>query len=235
MFVLIAAEVESTRTSVREEIEAANRVASQLLGRLAEVYSRVGGPDLVLQFLQQLGRVRANEVSLRTADRRSPVSLAAGHVQGRTRGAGVVRTSIGAATVRLIHFRCAAAYCSWCKRSHRERCSTPGTTSPGFAAFAAAMFVVVNALAFWSVKRALEPFPVIAEGLERVQRGDLSFRLPLLAGSEAQTIGIAFNRMAQAVEDKVLAERKARMPRRAWRNGGKWLRWPTNASKKSGA
>src|SRR5580658_9870426 len=65
--VLIAAEVESTRTSVREEIEAANRVASQLLGRLAAVYSQVGGPDLVLNFLQQLGRVRANEVSLQSA------------------------------------------------------------------------------------------------------------------------------------------------------------------------
>src|SRR5580658_9479603 len=67
LIVLIAAEVESTRTSVREEIEAANRVASQLLGRLAAVYSQVGGPDLVLQFLQRLGRVRANEVSLQTA------------------------------------------------------------------------------------------------------------------------------------------------------------------------
>src|SRR5258706_899138 len=67
MVVLIAAEVQSTRNSVREEIEAANRVASQLLGRLAGVYSQVGGPDLVLQFLQQLGRVRANEVSLLSA------------------------------------------------------------------------------------------------------------------------------------------------------------------------
>src|ERR1700693_1801701 len=67
VIVLIAAEIQSARTSVREEIEAANRVASQLLGRLTAVYSRVGGPDLVLQFLQQLGRVRANEVSLQTA------------------------------------------------------------------------------------------------------------------------------------------------------------------------
>ena len=66
LIVLILAEVDSTRTSVREEIEAANRVASQLLGRLAGVYSQVGGPDLVLEFLQQLGRVRSNEVSLQS-------------------------------------------------------------------------------------------------------------------------------------------------------------------------
>ena len=61
---LIAAEIQSTRESVREEIEAANRVASQLLGQLASVYSAIGGPDLVLQFVHQLGRVRANEVYL---------------------------------------------------------------------------------------------------------------------------------------------------------------------------
>jgi two-component system sensor histidine kinase UhpB len=38
----------------------------------------------------------------------------------------------------------------------------------------------------------------------------LSHRLPPLAGHEASTIGTAFNRMAQAVEDKVRAERQAR-------------------------
>ena len=37
--------------------------------------------------------------------------------------------------------------------------------------------------------------------------GDLAFRLPDLAGFEAHTIGAAFNRMAQAVQDKVQAER----------------------------
>src|ERR1041385_218936 len=64
--VLCVAEVRSTRDSVREEIEAANRVASQLLGRLAAIYSREGGSDLTLQFLQQLGRVRANDIILKS-------------------------------------------------------------------------------------------------------------------------------------------------------------------------
>ena len=76
-------------------------------------------------------------------------------------------------------------------------------------AAAAIMLVIVNGLAFWSVGRALAPFPVIASGLERIQRGDLEYRLPALAGAEAQAIGTAFNRMAQAVQDKVQAERKA--------------------------
>ncbi len=42
VLVLIAAEIEDTRSSVREEIEAANRVGSQLLGRLVAIYSREG-------------------------------------------------------------------------------------------------------------------------------------------------------------------------------------------------
>jgi two-component system sensor histidine kinase UhpB len=68
----------------------------------------------------------------------------------------------------------------------------------------------VNALAFWLVGRALAPFPVIVEGLERVESGDLGYRLPPLRGFEASAIGAAFNQMAQAVEGKVQAERKAR-------------------------
>src|SRR6202042_158486 len=39
--------------------------------------------------------------------------------------------------------------------------------------------------------------------------GYLAFRLPALTGFEASAIGAAFNRMAQAVQDKVQAEKKA--------------------------
>ena len=65
--VLISAELLNVQASVREEVDAANRVASQLLGRLARIYSNEGGPEVVLQFLQQLGRVRSNDIILRTA------------------------------------------------------------------------------------------------------------------------------------------------------------------------
>jgi two-component system, NarL family, sensor histidine kinase UhpB len=71
------------------------------------------------------------------------------------------------------------------------------------------MLILVNGLAFRLVGRSLAPFPIIADGLQRIQRGDLAFRLPQLPGFEANAIGGAFNRMAQAVEDKVQAERKA--------------------------
>src|SRR6201996_601037 len=64
--VLLNEEIQNTRSSVREEIEAANGVASQLLGRLAVIYSQTGGTQVVLEFLQQLGHIRANDIILRT-------------------------------------------------------------------------------------------------------------------------------------------------------------------------
>ena len=63
--VIIFAEIEDTRSSVNEEVEAANRVGSQLLGRLAAIYSREGDTETVREFLVQLGHVRANDVVLR--------------------------------------------------------------------------------------------------------------------------------------------------------------------------
>ena len=63
--VLLADEIRDTRSSVREEIEAANRVAAHFLGRLALRYSDSGGTRAVQELLQQLGHVRANEITLR--------------------------------------------------------------------------------------------------------------------------------------------------------------------------
>ena len=208
VIVLIVAEVESTRTSVREEIEAANRVASQMLGRLASVYSRVGGPDLVLQFLEQLGRVRANEVTLQSATGeilyRSPPAT---YKLGREAPRWFAHLLAPQLARYAFPLRGGVVLVVQAQPSRAVLDAWDDVTR--LSAIAAAMFVIVNALAFWSVKRALDPFPVIAHGLERIQQGDLAFRLPRLAGNEAHTIGAAFNRMAQAVQDKVLADRKA--------------------------
>jgi two-component system, NarL family, sensor histidine kinase UhpB len=207
--VLIAAEIQATRESVREEIEAANRVASQLLGQLAVLYSKIGGPDLVLQFLEQLGRVRANEVYLVSAGGevlyRSP---SATYKAGREAPAWFARLLTPQSARETFDLRGGVRLVVEAQPSRAVldawdeivRLSTVG----------AVMLIVVNGAAFWSVARLFKPIPVIADGLERLQRGDLAFRLPPLPGSEANIIGSAFNRMAAALEDKVRAERQAR-------------------------
>ena len=207
--VLCVAEVRSTRDSVREEIEAANRVASQLLGRLAAIYSREGGTDLTLQFLQQLGRVRANEILLTSASGEvlyhSPPPT---YKAGRTAPVWFTRL-LTPQTPRHI-FPLPGGSQLIVESDTSRSILDAWDDMVRLVALSVIMLVVVNGLAFWLVGRALAPVPVIATGLERIQRGELAFRLPPLKGHEAGVIGAAFNRMAQAVEDKVLAERKAR-------------------------
>ena len=209
VIVLIAAEIQSTRTSVREEIEAANRVAAPLLGQLAAIYSNVGGPDLVLQFLQQVGRIRANEVSLVSPTGavlyRSP---AATYKAGREAPQWFAHLLAPQVTKVTVPLRGGVRLVIEPQASRAVLDAWDDITR--LAAIGAGMLVVVNALAFWSVARALGPFPIITAGLERIQQGDLTYRLPVLDGYEASTIGLAFNRMARAVEEKVQAERQAR-------------------------
>jgi two-component system sensor histidine kinase UhpB len=209
VIVLCAAEVQSTRESVREEIEAANRVAAQLLGRLASIYSREGGSDLVLQFLQQLGRVRANEITLKSAAGeelyRSPPPT---YKAGRTAPLWFARM-LAPDTVRHI-FPLPGGSQLVVEADTSRAIIDAWDDVLRLLILSALMLLIVNGLAFWLVDRALAPVPVIANGLDRIQRGDLAFRLPPLPGFEAGQIGAAFNRMAEAVEDKVKAERKAR-------------------------
>ena len=73
----------------------------------------------------------------------------------------------------------------------------------------AAMLVLVNGLAFWLVKLALAPFPVIAAGLRRLEQGDLAFRLPQLAGFEARMHRRGFQSHGAGRPGQGQAERKA--------------------------
>ena len=208
IIVLIFAEIADTRSSISEEVEAANRVGSQLLSRLAAIYSREGDSDTVRQFLEQLGHVRANDVVLRAPTGellyRSPDAT---YKAGREAPQWFVKLLAPPIAKRTFPLRGGVQLVITANAS-RAILDAWDSLSRLFL-IGALMLVLVNGLAFWLVKLALAPFPVIAAGLKRLEQGDLAFRLPALAGFEAHTIGAAFNRMAQAVQDKVQAERKA--------------------------
>ena len=207
--VLLTEEIQSTRASVREEIEAANSVASQLLGRLANIYSRTGGTQVVLQFLQQLGHIRANDIILRTPTGEilytSPPPT---YKAGREAPAWFAHLIAPQPARHTFSLPGGAQLVVQAQPSRALLDAWENITQ--LLTIAVIMLVAVNGFAFWFVDRALAPFPAIASGLRRIQRGELTFRLPPLPGTEASSIGRAFNRMAQAVEDNVQAERKAR-------------------------
>jgi two-component system sensor histidine kinase UhpB len=210
--VLLVDEIRDARSSVREEIEAANRVAAHFLGRLALTYSGSGGMPAVQALLQQLGHVRANEITLRGPAGEllyhSPPPV---YKAGREAPAWFTRLLTPQPARQVFPLMGGAQLVIDAQPSRAILDAWDDLTR--LLAIAAIMLIVIGGLAFWLVDRALAPLPVIVDGLERVERGELAFRLPPLSGAEARAIGAAFNRMAQAVQDNVHAERDAREAR----------------------
>ena len=62
MAAVLGLQLRSMRDSVQEEVQAANRVAAQLLNRTAWLYAAQGTPAM-LSFLQGTGRVRSNDIT----------------------------------------------------------------------------------------------------------------------------------------------------------------------------
>jgi two-component system sensor histidine kinase UhpB len=210
--VLVADEIRDARSSVREEIEAANRVAGQVLGSLVLTYASSGGTQSVADILRQLGHVRANEVTLRDASGRlvyhSPPPV---YKAGREAPAWFAHLLAPAPARQTFTLGDGAQVVIEAQPS-RAILDTWDDLAR-LLAIASGLLLGLSALAFVLIDRALAPFPIIVQGFERLQRGELAFRLPQLRGSEAQAIGAAFNRMAHAVEDKVRAETEAREAR----------------------
>ncbi|TLY61436.1 MAG: HAMP domain-containing protein [Gammaproteobacteria bacterium] len=206
--VLIVDELHDMRSSIREEIEAANRVAAHLLGSLALTDSSADGLAAVREQLQKLGHVRANDITLRAASGevlyRAPPPV---YKAGREAPAWFARL-LAPAPARQVFGIGDAELIIEAQPSRAILDAWDDLTR--LVAVAVIMLLLIGGLAFWLVDRALAPFPVIVDGLERLEGGELAYRLPPLPGAEAGAIGTAFNRMAQAVEDKVQAEREAR-------------------------
>lgn len=204
---LIAREIDATRRSVREEVAAANRVATQLLQRVSWVYSRDGLPALE-GFLIRLGRVRANDIELRDQSGqllyRSPPSPYKEGINAPEWFANWVLPGEAQQQIDLPGGRLLV-------RADASRAVLDGWEDlQNLAALASFGIVIVNLIVFGLVGRTLRPFPTIVAGLERLESGDFSTRLPRLSGQEASMIGAAFNRMATALQEQMDVRRQAR-------------------------
>ncbi|MBC7984219.1 MAG: hypothetical protein H7Y02_10240 [Candidatus Obscuribacterales bacterium] len=205
---VVSARLDSTRRAISEEIVAANVVAVQLLGHVVDSSERAG-PEPLLRFLESLGRVRANEISLYAANGavlyRSPDSTYKAGREAPQWFTGLLmpttptREFVMPDGLRLV------------VKADASRAILDGWDDVAILLKMGAVALgILNLLVFWLVRRALSPLPIIADGLSRLRHGELKFRLPRLQGFEASAIGNAFNDMALAVEEKVQAERQAR-------------------------
>ena len=202
---LVVQEVEDTRRSVREEVEAASIVASQVLSRVGWIFEQAGVPGMV-QFLRRLGHVRGNDISLYDdAGQLIYSSPAPTYKAGREAPAWFSRLVSPPTHPTEIEFNGGRIVL----KADASRSVLDGWDDlMRVVGGAASGLVVVNLLAYALTRRALKPLGQVVEGLRQIGGGDYSTRLPPLPG-EARPVGEAFNRMAQVVQDSVEARRVA--------------------------
>ncbi len=199
----IGLQVDSARRSISEEIVAANRVAIQFLARFASAAPGRSQSDL-LPFLTALGRVRAQDIELVSADGtsmyRSPQSI---YKQGRNAPQWFTRLmdpAVSAVTLNM---------------GPHLLIVTPNASRAVLDAWddlsrllVAALLILslASALAFGLVSRALSPLRAIAGGLAQMRAGGFATRLPLFTMREAQHIAATFNDMARNLESHINIE-----------------------------
>src|ERR1700741_1237480 len=166
VLVLVVDEIRDTRSSVSEEIEAAHRVAAHVLGTLAPSYAASGGGAAVQQLLERLGHVRANEITLRAASGEilyhSPPPV---YKAGREAPAWVLGLLAPPLWRQVIPLATGAQLVIQAQPSRAILDAWDDLAR--LVSIAAVMLLLIGGLAFWLVDRALAPFPVIVDGLER--------------------------------------------------------------------
>jgi two-component system sensor histidine kinase UhpB len=199
-------QLSSLRESVHEETAAANRVAAQLLNRTAWRYAAQGTPTM-LAFLQGMGRIRSNDVTLLDPQGnelyRSPPSP---YKAGRDAPAWFEALIAPPPAEQSIQFPDGKLVV----RANASRAALDAWDYMGTLLGAAlALLVAINVLVFWLVGRAVQPFGRIVHALEAMQRGSFDVALPRLRGTEAGAIGAAFNRMLAQLQSHIETERRA--------------------------
>ncbi|HJT98726.1 MAG TPA: sensor histidine kinase [Rhodanobacteraceae bacterium] len=204
--VVLAFQLIDTRRSVREETEAANIVATHLLGFFVNTYAKTSTP-IVLESLERLGRVRSTEIALRDdAGREIYRSPPSPYKSGRNAPewyAALVAPEPMRSELRFLDSTLSI-------EANASRAVLDGwDDTVTLLEFGIGVLVVGNLLVFWLVRGATEPFRTIERGLADVERGAFHTRLPPLPGAEAGSIALAFNRMAAAIEDNLTARAEA--------------------------
>lgn len=204
--VVFAFDVVSTRNSVREEIQASNVVAAQLMSNFNWADSADDRLALV-NYLSHLGRVRAVEISLHDAEGgvvyRSPPST---YKAGRFAPEWFSRLVAPAPIVQTFPLPAGELVIE----ANASRAVLDGwDDAVRLFEFAAIIVVAGNLIVFWFAGRATRPFRLIAHSLKDMEAGAYDTRLPDFVNAEAAAIAHAFNRMAQTIEENLGARREA--------------------------
>jgi len=202
--------IEETRRSIREEMEAGTRITAQLLETVIantrpnlqqELHNQI-----LLSFLQRVGRVRANEIRLYDENDRllytSPPPI-------YKRGRWAPQWFADLVRPKLNDFRLNLANGSVVVTPDPSRSVLDAWDDlKQFFWLILGFFVLVNVIVFWLLGRSLRPVGKILGGLSLMEKGRFDTRLPLFGSPEFDSIGHVFNRMAQTLEESLAENRR---------------------------
>ncbi len=204
---LIGFQLSDTRQSVRDEMEGASVVATQLLSRIQTRTDQTSLSSMT-EFVVSLGRVRAHEIELQdeaglTIYRSPPPIYKAGR-DAPDWYSHIVTPPVQTRVIDLPHGQLLL-------RADPSRAVLDGWDD--FLPLLTTVlmgFILGNILVYMLVGRALKPIQQVVQGLHDIGQGGYDTRLPPMRGQEARLMGQAFNAMAQSVQDGIAAREKAR-------------------------
>jgi len=206
---VVALEIDATRRSIREEIEASTRITMQLLGTVISDAQTGGGvsPRVLTAFLGHLGRVRANSIRLLDANGQELYASPRSHYKEGRNAPGWFATLVTPA-VRPFELRVGSGLVVVTPDPSRSVVDAWDSLA-SLLWLGLIFFVAVHVLVFWLAGRALAPLRAIANGLQLIEKGEFSTRLPRFRVSELDRLAETFNRMAQAVEESFSLRRES--------------------------
>ena len=202
--------LEETRRSIREEMEAGTRITAQLMETvIANTRPNIQDAphnQILLSFLQRVGRVRANEIRLYDGDDNllytSPPPV-------YKRGRWAPQWFADLVRPRLTDFRLNLPNGTVVITPDPSRSVLDAWDDlKQFFWLMLAFFVLVNVIVFWLLGRSLRPVGQILGGLSLMEKGRFESRLPFFGSPEFDSIGHVFNRMAQTLEESLAENRR---------------------------
>lgn len=194
--------VNDARNAIREQVEAANRVTVQLLDTV--IVSSAMNPSLgythtVMQdFLRSLGYVRSSHIELYdqvgNTLYQSPKSSFMADVTPPDWFVKLVSPKQEVVKRRIRYGMLIIAS------------SSDGSVRESWSSFRQLMmiglvfFILLNLFVYLFLSRALHPLQDVLDGIQRVEQGDLSTKLPHLNLPEFNKIGQSLNRMMTALD-----------------------------------
>ena len=219
---VLALQLRAMRESVREEVVAANRVAVQMLGRIAALPP--GRSASAMQgFLDGIGRVRSNDIALfdgasRELYRSPPSPYKAGR-DAPAWFAGLVSPPPWQQAIELPEGGLVV-------RANASRAALDAwDTFLPLASVTLLLLLLLNLLVAWVVGRTVRPFGRIVAALGAVEAGRFDAALPPLPGHEARSIGAAFNRMLGVLREHLETEKRAMRAERQLSDSRELTRW----------